>query len=75
MSASDPREQFYTIIDDWYSNVFALRLTTKAPVNPRFKQKFHAYIEDRCAEVGHWSISDDEITTIFVQYLDYLAEW
>ena len=75
MSAVDTRAEFMSELDDWYAELFALRINTSAPKNPRFKQKFFTFVEDRCAEVDDWRIQDKVLADLFSEYLDYLAEW
>ena len=40
MSAIDPQAEFMSDLDDWYAQLFALRISTAPPVNPRVKEKF-----------------------------------
>jgi|TARA_R110002020_G_scaffold89314_2_gene218611 hypothetical protein len=75
MSAIDPQAEFMSDLDDWYAQLFALRISTAPPVNPRVKEKFFAFVQDRCHEAGDWRLKDDVLASLFSEYLDELANW
>ena len=64
MSATDTEAEFYTALDDWWAQLWALRITTVTP-SSRVKMKFFDFVRDRCAEVGCWRIMDDDLGRLF----------
>jgi hypothetical protein len=73
MSATDPREEFCSNIDDWWCQLFALSIGTNTP-SERTKHKFIKFVEDRCAEVGSWRIQDNDLCLLFVEFIDRYCE-
>ncbi len=73
MSAVDTRMEFCSEVDDWWCQLFALRIGASLP-SGRLKIKFISFVEDRCSEVGSWKIRDDDLTMLFVEFLDKLGD-
>lgn len=73
MSAVDTRMEFCSEVDDWWCQLFALRIGASLP-SGRLKIKFISFVEDRCSEVGSWKIGDDDLTMLFVEFLDKLGD-
>ena len=74
MSATDPRAEFYSELDDWWAQLWALRICTDQPQD-NIKRKFFALVEDRCSEVGCWKLGDDVLSSLFCDFLNDLGEW
>ena len=74
MSCSDPKQEFYGEIDDWWCQLFALRVGAKPPSN-RIKQRFILFVEEQCTEVGCWEIKDNELSSLFSDFIDRLGDW
>lgn len=73
MSAVDTRMEFCSEVDDWWCQLFALRIGASLP-SGRLKLKFISFVEDRCSEVGSWKIRDDDLTMLFVEFLYKLGD-
>lgn len=73
MSAVDTRAEFYSDVDDWWSQLFALRICASPPSN-RIKLKFISFVEEKCAEVDSWNINDDNLSTLFSEFINKLDE-
>lgn len=73
MSYTDTRMEFCSDIDDWWCQLFAMRLGAPLP-SERIKLRFINFVEERCQEVGSWRIMDDDLTNLFVEYIDILGE-
>jgi|TARA_A100001391_G_C5018982_1_gene265268 hypothetical protein len=74
MSATDPREEFYSNIDDYWSQLWTLNIGAKQP-SKRIKDKFFVFVEGRCREVGDWSLRGDTLATLFSDFQDDLGDW
>lgn len=74
MSATDPREEFCSMVDDWWCQLFAMRLGCDTP-SERVKFLFISFVEEQCAEVGSWKVTDDDLCKIFPDFIERLAEW
>ena len=74
MSSIDSRMEFCSEIDDWWCQLFAMRLGAPLP-SERIKLRFIGFVTDRCSEVGCWKIRDDDLTTLFSEFIDNLGEW
>ena len=74
MSATDPREEFYSNIDDYWSQLWTLNIGAKQP-SKRIKDKFFVFVEGRCREVGDWSLRGDNLATLFSDFQDDLGDW
>jgi hypothetical protein len=48
MSATDTRGEFFSDLDDWWAQLWALRISVDPPQD-NIKQKFFTFVEDRCA--------------------------
>jgi hypothetical protein len=53
MSATDTRAEFCGMVDDWWCQLFAMRLGSPLP-SEKIKFRFITFVEERCAEVGSW---------------------
>lgn len=73
MSSVDTRMEFCSEVDDWWCQLFALRIGSSPP-SGNLKFKFISFVEDRCAEVGSWRIQDDDLTLLFVEFIEDLGE-
>jgi len=74
MSATDPREEFCSEIDDWWCQLFALRIGANPP-SDRIKHRFISFVEERCSEVGCWKIKDGDLSVLFSEFIERLGEW
>ena len=74
MSATDPREEFYSNIDDYWSQLWTLNIGAKQP-SKTIKDKFFVFVEGRCREVGDWSLRGDTLATLFSDFQDDLGAW
>ena len=74
MSATDPREEFYSNIDDYWSQLWTLNIGAKQP-SKRIKDKFFVFVEGRCREDGDWSLRGDTLATLFSDFQDDLGDW
>jgi len=73
MSATDTEAEFYSMLDDWWAQLWALRISTVTP-SQRVKMRFFDFIRDRCAEAGSWRITDEDLSRLFSDFLDELEE-
>ena len=73
MSAIDTRAEFCSEVDDWWCQLFALRIGVSPP-SERVKFKFINFVEDRCAEVGSWRIQDNDLSMLFAEFVDRNCE-
>tara|TARA_S200000501_G_scaffold234590_1_gene220062 strand:+ start:622 stop:846 length:225 start_codon:yes stop_codon:yes gene_type:complete len=73
MSAVDTRMEFCSEVDDWWCQLFALRIGASPP-SGRIKFKFISFVEDRCSEVDSWRISDDDLTGLFVEFIERFGD-
>ena len=73
MSATDTEAEFYSSLDDWWAQLWALRVSTVMPAS-RVKTKFFEFVRDRCAEVGCWRMMDGDLNRLFSEFLDELEE-
>ncbi len=74
MSAVDTKAEFYSDVDDWWSQLFALRIGANPP-STRIKSRFISFVEERCDDVGCWKINDDNLSLLFSEFIDRLGEW
>jgi len=74
MSSTDTRMEFCSDVDDWWCQLFAMRLGAPLP-SERIKLRFIGFVEDRCTEVGSWKIRDEDLTELFSEFLDELGGW
>jgi len=74
MSATDPRAEFYSELDDWWAQLWALRIYATQP-SEKIKNKFFTLVEDRCSEAGCWKLGDNNMSLLFSEFLDDLGEW
>ena len=74
MSQTDPLEEFYTDLDDWWGQLWGNRIAAKTP-NKKMKERFFRYVYNRCRDVGSFKIKDDDIGNLFSDYINYLGEW
>lgn len=74
MSATDTREEFCSMVDDWWCQLFAMRLGAPLP-SEKIKFRFISFVEERCSEVGSWRITDDDLSNLFPEFIDRLGEW
>ncbi len=74
MSATDTRAEFCGMIDDWWCQLFAMRLGAPTP-SEKTKHRFISFVEDRCHEVGSWKVTDDDLCNLFPEFIDRLGEW
>ena len=74
MSATDTRAEFCGMVDDWWCQLFAMRLGSPLP-SEKIKFRFIRFVEDRCAEVGCWRITDDDLCKLFPEFIDDIAPW
>jgi len=67
------QKQSSTSLDDWWAQLWALRISTVTP-SSRVKLKFFEFVRDRCAEVGCWRIMDDDLGRLFSDFMDELDD-
>ena len=51
MSQTDPVQEFYTDLDDWWGQLWGNRIAAKAP-DKKMKDRFFRYVYNRCRDVG-----------------------
>ena len=74
MSATDTRAEFFSDLDDWWAQLWALRISVDPPQD-NIKQKFFTFVEDRCAEVDCWRLGDHVLGSLFSEFINDLGEW
>lgn len=74
MSSIDPRDEFYSGLDDWWAQLWALNIATEPP-NKNIKHKFFSFVADRCQEVDDWRMKDGDMEGLFSEFVEDLGTW
>ena len=61
-------------IDDWWCQLFAIRITAPLP-NNKIKIKFISFVTETMYEAGSSYVSDNDLSTLFSQFIEELGEW
>jgi len=71
MSATDTKQEFYSDLDDWWSQLWVMRAGLKQP-KERVKLKFFRFVYDICADVGCWKLGDKNLDSLFINWIDHV---
>ena len=74
MSATDPNVEFLSTLDDFWAQLWTLKIGSSQP-SERIKQKFFAFVKDRCSDVDDWRLTDDVIGSLFSEFVEELGNW
>lgn len=74
MSSINPRDEFYSGLDDWWAQLWALRIGAESP-NNHIKTKLFDLVTDRCSEAGDWRIKDGDMEGLFSEFVEDLGTW
>ena len=72
MSANDTMAEFYSDLDDWWAQLWALRIGTSPP-KPRVKERFFSYVYNKCQEVSDWKLGDKVLDDLFTDFINHLS--
>lgn len=73
MSATDPWQEFYSDLDDWWAQLWAMRAGLQQP-KERTKLKFFKFVMNTCSEVGCYQLQDENLDNLFVTWINTLAK-
>ena len=74
VSATDTNQEFYSDLDDWWGQLWGNRVCAPSP-NKKTKEKFFAYVKNRCQEVDDYRLDDDQLSILFSEFINHLSEW
>ena len=74
MSATDPNVEFLSTLDDFWAQLWTLKIGGSQP-SERIKQRFFSFVKDRCSDVDDWRLTDDAIGSLFSEFVEDLGNW
>ena len=74
MSFLGPMLEFNSELDDHWARIWSLNIGSKQP-SKRIKDKFFAFVAERCNEADSWMLTDEIVGELFSEFVDDLGSW
>lgn len=68
MSSIDTNQEFYSDLDDWWAQLWAMQIGAPLP-SERTKLKFFSFVKSSCQEAGDWRIKDNDMSILFSDFI------
>tara|TARA_A100000172_G_C2942033_1_gene75990 strand:- start:4 stop:231 length:228 start_codon:yes stop_codon:yes gene_type:complete len=69
MSQVDANAEFLIQLDDWWAQLWVMRIGTTPPADT-VKFNFFTFVKMACSEVDDWRLQDTTLSALFSQFIE-----